>query len=259
VVEELRSLGIRDIAMLTGDSSATAQAIAGPLDINAVHASLLPADKADFIQAWQQPSEPNHEARRVAMVGDGINDAPALARAHVGLAVGTGPDVAAEAGDIVFMGQPLRPLPLLVRLSRETVRIIRQNILIFAFVVNGLGILLTAWLWPFLFPGWYEQGPIAAVIYHQLGSFAVLLNSMRLLWFERAGSHRWSRFRDRVDRWMEKHLDIGEGLHWLSHHWKPIAAAVAGLVVAGYALSGLTQIGPDEVGIVRRFGRPTEE
>ena len=74
------------------------------------------------------------------------------------------------------MGDPLRSLPLLLRLSRETVRIIRQNILIFAFGVNGLGILLTAWLWPLFLPKeWHEQAPLAAVVYHQFGSLAVLL------------------------------------------------------------------------------------
>ena len=112
--------------------------------------------------------------------------AAALLALLIGLAI-SGTDVAAEAGDVVFMGDPLRHLPLLLRLSRETVRVIRQNILIFAFGVNALGIVLTAWLWPLLAPAaWYESSPIVAVVYHQLGSLAVLLNAMRLLWFERA-------------------------------------------------------------------------
>ena len=80
------------------------------------------------------------------------------------------------------MGDPLRPLPMLVRLSRQMVAIINQNILWFAFVVNGVGIVVTAWLWPLFAPeGWFEQSPLAAVIYHQLASLLVLLNSMHVV------------------------------------------------------------------------------
>ncbi len=267
ILQELRSLGIVDIAMLTGDRPAVAEAVAAELGLTEVHAGLLPQQKAEFVAAWQQGP------RRVAMVGDGINDAPALARADVGLAVGgSGADVAAEAGDVVLMlarpqapgepalGEPLRALPLLLRLSRETVRIIRQNIAVFAFGVNILGIVVTAWLWPLLAPArWYEQGPVAAVVYHQLGSLLVLLNAMRLLWFERASTNpTWLRWRDRLMRlndWMEHRLDMDEAVHWLGHHLGPALATLGILAAAGWALAGLTQIGPDEVGVVRRFGR----
>jgi Cu+-exporting ATPase len=265
VLEELRGLGIRDIALLTGDRYAAARAVAETLHISEVHAELLPAQKAEFIEQWSRGGrETASGGRRIAMMGDGINDAPALARADVGLAVGgTGTDVAAEAGDIVFMGAPLQPLPLLVRLSRQTVRIIRQNILIFAFGVNAAGILLTAWLWPFLVPaGWEEEGPVAAVIYHQLGSLAVLLNAMRLLWFERAAGPAWLRVRSRlrgIDNWLERHFDVGEALHWLSHRWKKATLAVLGVVLVVYALSGLTRIDPDEQAVLLRFGRPVAD
>jgi Cu+-exporting ATPase len=255
VLQELRALGITDIALLTGDREASARSVASALDVTEVHAELLPPQKAEFLAAWQQ----HH---KVAMVGDGINDAPALARADVGLPIGgTGADIAAEAGDVVFMGDPLLPLPLLVRLSRETVRIIRQNILIFAFGVNAVGIVCTAWLWPLLAPPqWYEQSPVAAVVYHQLGSLAVLLNAMRLLWFERTSTspllQRLNGGLLRVNDWLEHRLDIDEAFHWLSHQWKPVLAGLALLVLCGWGLSGLNAIGPDEVGVVRRFGRP---
>jgi Cu+-exporting ATPase len=260
VIAELRSLGIGEIALLTGDRTAVAGAIASTLGLSEVRAELLPAQKAEWL------AERQAVGRKVAMVGDGVNDAPALARADVGLAVGgSGADVAAEAGDIVLMlgksGDPLRSIPLLLRLSRETVRVIRQNIVVFAFGVNAVGILLTAWLWPLLVPAsWYEQGPVAAVIYHQLGSLAVLLNAMRLLWFERR-SPSFERFGtgfQRFNDWLEHRLDFDEAVHWLGHRWRPLGTALAVLALLVYAASGLTQVGPDEVGVVRRFGRPLE-
>ena len=279
VLAELRGAGIRDIALLTGDRPAVARTLAENLGVTEVHAGLLPQQKAEFIERWRQQL-PVDEAestaaggwtltprkapgRRIAMVGDGINDAPALAVADVGLALGgTGTDVAAEAGDVVLMGDPLRPVPFLVRLSRQTLHVIRQNILIFAFGVNGVGILVTAWLWPLLAPSaeWYEQAPLAGVIYHQVGSLAVLLNAMRLLWFERpAASRSLRRGREllgSLDRWLERRLDLHEGLHWLEHHWGRVTWVSALVLLIAYAVSGLTAVGPDEVGVVRRFGRP---
>jgi Cu+-exporting ATPase len=260
VLAELRGLGITDIALLTGDRPAAARAVAEQLGITDVHAELLPEQKAQFLERWKDGGK-----RAVAMVGDGINDAPALAVADVGLALGgTGTDVAAEAGDVVFMGDPLRHLPLVVRLSRETVRIIRQNILVFALGVNAVGIVVTAWLWPLLAPSaWYEQSPVAAVVYHQLGSLLVLLNAMRLLWFERPAVQstrgKVRRTWETLDHWMEHYLNADEWLHWLGHHWKGALAVGLPLLLLAYALSGLVQVGPDERAVVRRFGRVLDE
>jgi Cu+-exporting ATPase len=270
VLKELGQAGITTFALITGDRRAAAEPVARELGIGQVYAELLPQQKCEVVANLRGQVPPGAEqagtppaAQRVAMVGDGINDAPALACADVGIAIGgTGTDVAAEAGDIVMMGAPLKPLPLLVRLSRETVRIIRQNILIFAFGVNGFGVLVTAWLWPLLVTDdyWYNLGPLAGVIYHQIGSLAVLLNAMRLLWFERSiTGTRVERVRDsfrRVDKWLERYLDVDEALHWVGHHWKRVAVAVVLLLALTWAASGMTQIGPDEKGIVLRFGKP---
>jgi P-type Cu+ transporter len=251
ILQELRNAGIERIALLTGDRAAVAYDVARQLKIEDVRADLLPADKAAFVDTSQSPT---------CFVGDGINDAPALARASVGIAVGTGTDVAAEAGDIVMMGEPLRHLPLLLRLSRETLRIIRQNIIVYAFVVNLVGVVLTGIIWP-LFAGssdLYDRSPLIGVLYHQLGSLLVLLNSMRLLAFERAPSpalNRWKGRFQRLDLWMGRNLDVERIVHGLSHRWKPIAVGLCVIAAAGWALSGFVVVEPDEVKIVQRFGR----
>ncbi len=278
VLAEFRAIGYEDMVLLTGDRTAAAKAIAGELGFSDVRAELLPEQKAGYITKMQADKKSGEKSenksffgpatgdhRHVAMVGDGINDAPALAKADVGLAIGgTGTDVAAEAGDVVLMGDPLKPLPLLLRLSRQTVKIIRQNIIIFAFGVNAVGIVLTAWLWPMLAPaGWYEQSPIVAVIYLQIGSLAVLLNAMRLLWFEKtATDSRMIRAKEtlrNVDSWLEKYLDIGEGIHWAFHEWKIVLGSLAAVLLLVYAASGVTIVQPDEYCIVKRFGRPVAD
>jgi len=257
VVTELRGLGVGHVAMLTGDRKAVARSVADRVGLSDVHAELLPTQKAEFVAGWEK------DGKRVAMVGDGINDAPALAGATVGVAVGSGTDIAAEAGDVVCMGEPLRHLPLLVRLSRETVAIIRQNIVWFAIVVNVVGVVVTSWLWPLFAPAaWYEQSPLVAVLYHQVGSLAVLLNSMRLLGFEKPRSKTYAGFRDwltGVNDWSEKNLNLEEGLHWVTHNSRPILVTLGVLVLMVYPLWGLTAIASDEVGVVQRFGKPVAD
>ena len=169
-VNTLHKLGIK-VAMLTGDHKATAQYIAKQIGIDRVIAEVLPKDKAHEIQKLQK------EGFKVAMVGDGINDAPALATADVGIAMGTGADVAIESAGITLLGGHVAKLPKAVVLARVTMRIIKQN-LFWAFIYNIIGIPVAAGA---LYPAFgILLNPAIAGAAMGLSSVSVVLNSLRL-------------------------------------------------------------------------------
>lgn len=175
VIAALGQMRIQAI-MLTGDNEATARAIASKAGITKVAAGLLPAQKADYIGRLQERGE------IVGMVGDGLNDAPALALADVGMAVGTGVDVSAEAGDIVLMRGGLAAVLTALTLSRATMRNIRQN-LGWAFGYNILGLPIAAGLLHAF--GGPMLSPMLAGAAMALSSFSVVTNALRLRWFGR--------------------------------------------------------------------------
>lgn len=173
-VEMFRNLGIKTI-MLTGDNSRTATSICRELAIDEVHAELLPADKTAILRDLQK------SGHSVAMVGDGINDAPALAAADVGIAVGGGQDIAIESADIVLMQNDLRDAAEAIRLSRATMRNIKQN-LFWALIYNSLGIPLAAGLFYPIFH--WQLNPMFGAAAMSLSSFCVVTNALRLNLFK---------------------------------------------------------------------------
>jgi Cu+-exporting ATPase len=162
--------------MVSGDREATARAVAGELGIARVHAEVTPAGKARLV------ADERAAGHRVAMVGDGINDAPALAGADVGIAIGTGTDIAVAAADIVLLAGGIAALPTALGRARRTQRTIRQN-LFWAFVFNVIGIPIAAGaLYPFT--GWLLS-PILASAAMSMSSVSVLASSLRLRRFGR--------------------------------------------------------------------------
>ena len=169
-LKDLRADGLR-IVMLTGDARGTAEAVAKNLGIDEVIAEVQPADKARIVEKLQG------EGRRVAMAGDGINDAPALARAHVGIAMGTGTDIAMESAQVTLVKGDLNGIVRARHLSRATVRNIRQN-LGFAFGYNALGIPVAAGI---LYPAFgLLLSPLLAALAMSLSSVSVISNALRL-------------------------------------------------------------------------------
>ena len=172
-VRELKNMGVR-VVMLTGDNEKTAAAIGRQAGVDEVIAGVLPDGKESVIRKLMNEG-------KVAMVGDGINDAPALTRADIGIAIGAGTDVAIDAADVVLMKSRLSDVPAAIRLSRAALRNIHQN-LFWAFFYNAIGIPLAAGVWIPLFH--WQLNPMFAAAAMSLSSFCVVTNALRLNFFD---------------------------------------------------------------------------
>ena len=168
-IRELKAMGLH-VVMLTGDNERTARAIGRQAGVDEVIAGVLPEGKEQVIRSLQKRG-------KVAMVGDGINDAPALTRADMGIAIGAGTDIAIDAADVVLMKSRLSDVPAAIRLSRATLRNIHEN-LFWAFFYNVIGIPLAAGVWIPMF-GW-QMNPMFGAAAMSLSSFCVVTNALRL-------------------------------------------------------------------------------
>ena len=172
-VKELQNMGIK-VVMLTGDNERTAKAVGKLAGVDEVIAGVMPDGKEKVVADLKKQG-------KVLMVGDGINDAPALTRADIGMAIGSGTDIAIDAADVVFMKSKLTDVPAAVRLSRKTLRNIHEN-LFWAFIYNVIGIPLAAGVWiPLL--GW-QLNPMFGAAAMSLSSFCVVTNALRLNFFD---------------------------------------------------------------------------
>lgn len=188
-IAELQAMGVR-VVMLTGDNVNTATAIGREAGVDDIIAGVLPKDKADVIASLKQ-------AGKTAMVGDGINDAPALTTADMGIAIGAGADIAIDAADVVLMNSRLTDVSAAIRLSRATLRNIHEN-LFWAFFYNILLIPLAAGLYVNLMGGW-SMNPMLGAAAMSISSFSVCMNALRLNLFDMNSSRRDNRSGKRVD------------------------------------------------------------
>jgi HflK protein len=226
--------------MLTGDNPKVARVIAERVGIKSVWANLLPDQKAEHIKQLQS------EGRKIAMVGDGINDAPSLSVANVGISMSEiGTDIAIEAADIIFMSDDLSKLQETVLIGKRTVKTIKQNIFYFAVIFNLLAV-TAASFFAFITPVW-------AAIIHQISSFLVVGNSLRLLSAQKV--------KDEIKQkacifWQFIMQDLGRnGKRWISEHDKDLLKYIIVCLVLIYILSGFYTIKPNQVGVVQIFGK----
>ena len=250
-IHEIEDLGVSNIILLTGDRRKAADAMARVIGITHVEAELLPEQKLDRIKQLQV------QGRKVAMIGDGVNDAPALAAADVGIAIsGSGADIAAEAADVVDLNHEIDRLPKLFGVSRNAVTTVWQNIILFAGVVNVAAVYVAG-------KGW--MGPALAAGVHQISSIFVMLNSVRLLRVERPSGQRsrMQRFWDflGLERVWGAILDVLRGIDpaagfaWLVENRRALAKPAAAACLAAWVSTSAYTIRTEEVGVVERFGR----